>query len=331
MAQKPLISIIVPIYNVEKYLDQCIQSLEEQTIADREIILVDDGSTDQSGDICDRYKEKYSDILVIHKENGGLASARNAGLDVARGQYVGFVDSDDYIANDMYESMLNAMKENNCPVACCNRYRHIDETEGAQIKISETAHITELKCMFTEEAIKYLLLGTGMTYSACDKLFKRDLFDEVRFPDCNLPSEDIPCIYKILLNCDKIVHIGLPKYYYRLVRGSISKSKFKPQNMSTFYYMQDIYKDVCNCFPALREHAMYAWMQSAASIYARLIRSGKKNECKDLKRQLENVIRGYLWRILKNSCFTTKAKIVFIIIAMGGYPLFAKMMGYNDI
>lgn len=129
----PIISIIVPIYNVEKYLEECVLSIVNQTWENKQIILVDDGSTDNSGKICDRLQTEYPYIEVIHKKNGGLASVRNAGLDIAIGEYVGFVDSDDYIEHDMYDKMYESMILTNSQVSCCSRYRCIDTDNGREI------------------------------------------------------------------------------------------------------------------------------------------------------------------------------------------------------
>ena len=115
----PKISVIVPVYNVEKYLRKCIESILNQTFREFELILVDDGSTDSSGKICDEYALKDSRIKVIHKENGGASSARNAGLDVAKGEYIGFVDSDDWIEMDMYGELYRLIKENNTDISVC--------------------------------------------------------------------------------------------------------------------------------------------------------------------------------------------------------------------
>ena len=128
-----LISIIVPVYNVEKYLHRCVSSILQQTYSKFEVILVDDGSKDASGRICDVFASKDERVRVIHKENGGLSSARNAGLDIANGKYIGFVDSDDYIENDMYEIMYNALIKNNVDIACVGIYRDDEEKDKSVI------------------------------------------------------------------------------------------------------------------------------------------------------------------------------------------------------
>ena len=124
-----LISVIVPVYNVEKYLVQCINSILNQTIKNLEIILVDDGSLDNSGKICDEFSKKDDRIVAIHKENNGLSSARNAGLEIANGNYIGFVDSDDWLDEHMYEILLKLIKENNSDISCCDFFKTADSND----------------------------------------------------------------------------------------------------------------------------------------------------------------------------------------------------------
>lgn len=124
--EEKLISIIVPVYNVEKYLKECIDSVISQTYKNLEIILVDDGSTDKSGEICDEYSKKDSRIKVIHKENGGLSDARNVALDIAKGEYIGFVDSDDYVEKDMFETLYKLAEEHNTEISSISFYKTLE-------------------------------------------------------------------------------------------------------------------------------------------------------------------------------------------------------------
>lgn len=322
--QRPLVSIIVPVYQVEKYLRECVESIERQTLTDREVILVDDGSVDASGAICDRLAEEYSDIRVIHKKNGGLASARNAGLDAAQGAYVGFVDSDDCIAPDMYESLYSALTGTESGIACCNWRRMIDKNGEWKLIPPDNVNLPE-RILTAKEAVTELFLDRGMTYSACDKLFEKTLFDRIRFPGENLPSEDIPCIYHVLSHCEKIVHIGVSKYYYRIVRGSISTDRFKPKNISTLHYMEEVVKDARGRFPELEREAQFALMQCAGSMYARLLESGEVRNLRNIEKELKNVVRKNLLHCLTNSCFSGNAKLVYLMIASGIYPCFYKI------
>lgn len=322
MEKRPLISIIVPVYNVNKYLRECLDSICSQEEINSEIILVDDGSTDSSGEICDEYAGKHGNIKVIHKQNGGLASARNAGLDVMSGDYVGFVDSDDYIAADMYKIMLHAMTQTGSGVACCSRFRVIDGKVTAMPK-----PVTAPALISGKDIIRSLLMDKEMTYSACDKLFKAELFEEVRFPKENLPSEDMPCIYGILKRVESVVYIGQAKYYYRLVNSSISKKEFSQRNISTLYYNQDIYNDVIKSMPELKSEAVFSLVQCTTSIYARMMKDGKQKECKNEKRYMERLISKKIPDIIRNPYLSFNAKLVAMSVTVRCYNVLMKLRG----
>lgn len=324
--ENPLVSIIVPVYNSQAHLAQCIESIERQTVACKEIILVDDGSTDGSGSICDAFERKYGDIVVIHKENGGPSSARNEGLKNASGMYVGFIDSDDYIEKDMYECLLDAMKRERCAIGCCNWLRHIETQGGISIKPEEGNIIADYTKMDTNQTLRKLLLNQGMTYSPCDKLFEKSLFDEVQFPEENLPSEDIPCVYAILSRCENVVHIGAPKYYYRLTEGSRTQKKFAKANMSTHRYMLDIKKDIEERFPELNKEADFALFQSAASIYNRIVTDECQGEFLTERREFESFFRKQISRVLGNPFLNRNAKMADVLLALRLYPFLLKFL-----
>ena len=171
MEQSALISVIVPVYNVEPYLPRCIDSILAQTYSNLEVILVDDGAKDASGAICDDYAGKESRIKVIHKENGGLSSARNAGIDIARGEYLAFVDSDDWIEPDAYEYMLEQMLQSGAKLACAGRYDVNGETGEKKIGLCPTKNV----CIPAEEMVGRIFVWDNCDSSACDKLYHRSL------------------------------------------------------------------------------------------------------------------------------------------------------------
>lgn len=205
--EKALISIIIPVYKVEKYLEKCIQSVINQTYENLQIILVDDGSPDNCGKICDEYAKKDHRIEVIHKSNGGLSDARNKGLEIAKGEYIGFVDSDDYIESDMYEVLYNLLKQYNVDVSICNFYT------VSQGKIAIKNADNGIKEYNRIEILKEILLDNNIQSYAWNKLYKKELFNEIKYP-VGKKYEDIGTTFYLLEKCNKVVVTGKPEYYY---------------------------------------------------------------------------------------------------------------------
>ena len=207
-----MISVIVPVYRVDKYLEKCIDSIIGQTYTDLEILLIDDGSPDRCGEICDRYAAVDHRIRVFHTENHGLSAARNLGLEHAEGDYIGFVDSDDWIEPDMFVRLLTAIEDNNADIAVCGRVMEYPDKKAI---ISPQAGT-----MNREAAVKALAL-LKIRNPAWDKLWKRDCFESIRFPKGRV-YEDIATTYRIFLQIDRVVCIPDALYHYRFREGSIS-------------------------------------------------------------------------------------------------------------
>lgn len=205
--EKDLISVIVPVYKVEKYLEKCIESVLKQTYTNLQIILVDDGSPDNCGKICDEYAKKDSRIEVIHKANGGLSDARNVGISKAKGRYIGFVDSDDYIKEDMYEILLNLIKKYDADVSICNLYDVIDGNECIRNKENGIREYSRL------DILKEVLLDKNIQSYAWNKLYEKELFDEIKYP-IGKKYEDIGTTFYLFEKCNKIVVTSEPEYYY---------------------------------------------------------------------------------------------------------------------
>lgn len=212
------ISVVVPIYKVEKYLAKCIESIINQTYRNLEIILIDDGSPDGCCDICDSYAKVDSRIVVIHKKNGGLSSARNAGIDVSTGEYIGFVDSDDFIEPYMYELLMQAIVENSCLLSVCSvNYafedgKKIAKAPAAKDEVFEFAQaITEMNT--------YRFFDMG----AWSKLYHRSLFEEIRFPIGKL-SEDFYIMYKVFDKAQRVAFVAKTCYNYLQRQNSITRN-----------------------------------------------------------------------------------------------------------
>jgi glycosyltransferase involved in cell wall biosynthesis len=211
----PKLSIIVPVYNVELYLPKCLDSIINQTFTDFELILVNDGSTDSSVDICCNYIQKDSRIVLLDKENGGLSSARNLGLSNAKGQYVAFVDSDDWIDLSMYNSMISALEEMNADIVICGQ--KVVNMNGSL----DVINTIEDSVLYSEEEATKLILKDEKIFSfAWDKVYRKELFNNIRYPEGRI-YEDTATTYKLFHRTKSVYHINEAYYYYVRRQGSI--------------------------------------------------------------------------------------------------------------
>lgn len=218
------VTIIIPVYNVEEYLEECLQSVIEQTYANLEIILVDDGSTDSSGKICDAYKNKDNRIKVIHQTNQGLSAARNTALKLATGEMIQFVDSDDFIAKNMIEELVYLMKENQADIVISSHYLYENG------KVIEPEYSNDLEIYDARQAIGEMVLDKKIRFYAWDKFYKRKLWQEIEFPTGRI-FEDIATIPKAFVTAKKVVFYDHPFYYYRKREGSITMKRSKEQKL----------------------------------------------------------------------------------------------------
>jgi glycosyltransferase involved in cell wall biosynthesis len=232
----PIISIVVPVYNVEQFLERCIKSLLNQTIVNKEIIFINDGSTDSSYSILEKYKMKYPEIVIINKKNGGLSSARNAGIEIARGDFIGFVDSDDYIEETMYEKMINCATNKKVDIVICkNKLVY----ENGNIKNSKG--FLEEKVLDGYNGFKALLNKKDFANHACDKIYKRELFinNNIRYPEGRY-YEDAFTTYKLIYNAKKIAYLDQHLYYYFQRTGSITQSGFSDKELDYIQALKEI-------------------------------------------------------------------------------------------
>lgn len=233
----PLISVIVPVYNADKYLKKCLDSIVHQTYRNLEIILIDDGSTDSSGKICNEYSKKDDRIIVVHLDNCGVSSARNYGLEIAKGEYIGFVDSDDYISEEMFETLFHAMEEDGSDFACCN-YIQINEEgipfEGQQLPIKD-------ECITASEAWKCFILWGCYYVAPWNKLYKAKIFENLRFP-AGKRYEDLYIFQDIIDQCDKISQVSKALYYYVRNKESFTLQQFNAQEFDFAEAMLRIYQ-----------------------------------------------------------------------------------------
>lgn len=212
-----LISIIVPVYKVEEYLDKCVQSIVDQTYTNLEIILVDDGSPDRCGNMCEQWARKDKRIRVIHKENGGLSDARNAGMEIAAGVYTSFVDSDDWIHPDFIQTLYEAVSQTGAQIAGCDVCTVYPDQEP------ELGGTGDVKVCTAEEAIADILQGRGFRAVAWNKLYLSSLLKGERYP-VGKHHEDEFFTYRIYGKAEKLVYVDQPMYFYLQRQGSIMRS-----------------------------------------------------------------------------------------------------------
>lgn len=259
-----LISIVVPVYNVEKYLDECIDSLIKQTYTSIEIILVDDGSKDKSSIICDKWKEKDTRINVIHKNNGGLSDARNKGIEKSTGKYITFIDSDDTVSSDFIEYLYNLIKKYGTRISICS-HTIIGKTGK---ELPETIEKKEFN-MTKLEALDRLLCENGFSVSSCGKLYEKSLFDNISFPKGKL-CEDNGVTYKLIDQCDNIAYGPEGKYYYYKRENSIMTSKFNIKKLDLIELVDSMANDLKK-YPELKQSIEKKQIVSRFSILRQIV------------------------------------------------------------
>lgn len=274
---KPLITVIVPVYKVEDYLDECVQSLVNQTYDNLEIILVDDGSPDNCPSMCDSWAKRDHRIQVIHKENGGLSSARNAGLDAVTGDYVSFIDADDFIECDMYEKLLDAFGgDSKIGITSCLLYQYV---KGVSYRYMDKWHIDAPREIAYEDFGR-LLLTEKVNFVLCSKLFRRTVVDKARFVlgrmnEDSLYVFDLSRTMKDLkLKMSEIPYYG---YYYRLRVGSICNSD-NPLIPTVINNYQEMESKVKDSDPMLAKSLKDHWLSLLLKYYVRLITFSSDNE-----------------------------------------------------
>ncbi len=249
MDMTSLVSVIVPVYKVEEYLEQCVTSILEQSYQNLEIILVDDGSPDRCPQMCDQWAARDPRIKVIHKENGGLSDARNAGLEVASGRYVAFVDSDDTVDADYVSYLVELLETNNADMSICEF--GIIDTTGHRI-----SHVDNNGAVFAFDqkmALLELLKGKMFSNSACTKLYKAGLFYDIRFPYGRI-YEDVATTYKLFMKSKRIVFGSRLLYYYLRRPGSITQRPFSLERMDVVRYSEEMVHTIVARYPELEPY-----------------------------------------------------------------------------
>ena len=322
MNKNPLISIIVPVYKVEDYLARCVDSLRNQTYENLEIILVDDGSPDNCGAICDDYAARDSRIRVIHKKNGGLSSARNAGIDVAQGAYLGFVDSDDWVDIHTYEWLMEMVQTEHVKMVCAGRWDYSSATGEKTLGLCPP----EREVISGEELAKRIFLWDNVDSAAWDKLYHRSLFQELRYP-LGVVSEDLPVTYRAGLKAGRIGMLNKPVYYYFHREGSITTAAISEKSFQPSGNTRQVLYHVQREYPQLLDYATAFHVSHLGYICTVTELAGKDTIQKFHTQysQKRRELRSFLPFILRSPLIKKKDRLTWITICFGCYGFLRKV------
>lgn len=293
-----MVSVIVPVYNVEKYLPACIESVINQTYSEWELLLVDDGSTDNSGKICDEYAQKDKRIKVFHKENGGVSSARNLGLDNMEGNFCITLDSDDLIHPKLLEDAVKIVMDTQSDVVIFG-YEKVNE-DFSFIYNHQTPNKIEFDILSTDEVINEILIGGRFRMLACNKLYRKELWENIRYPIGRKYGDDTSVTYQLMSRCSKAAYISNTYYYYRNVENSALHTEISEQNLQLF----DSYSEMLDFFhstnPKFDNLASQAYVVRIFDFFSRLKDSS-----------IEDVKKKYILFELNFRCKNHKRQLVF--------------------
>jgi len=315
------VSVIVPIYKVEKYLRECIDSIINQTYTNLEIILVDDGSPDNCGAICDEYTLKDFRIRVIHKENGGLSHARNAGLDIATGDYYCFVDSDDMLPDHSVRTLLDLMKTHSGDMVIAGFERFSDES-------GEVFFSTEDEGLWThvysrEEALKDFYRDGCQAWAV---LYKRKIHEHIRFPKGEI-NEDEAIVFQILDLCDQVVVTSRVVYSYRNREESITTSSFSEKKLAWVKHCRDNLAFIQEKYPQLEEYALQRYRGSLLWALREMALSDESfpEAYRDIRSQLKSNRKSFI-----RTAFNSKSEILrFAFFEIVPFGLIRRILRYR--
>lgn len=308
--EEPELSIIVPVYNVEKYLPKCIESILNQTIKNFELLLINDGSTDGSGEICERYAQSDYRIKVIHQNNGGLSNARNKGISRARGKWIGFIDSDDYIHREMYQILYDMVTREKAEIGVCELEK-IYETNKVKKDYKHTYKITKMQ---KEEVLLKINREPFLWDVACNKLYAKRLFEEIKYPE-GMIFEDMDISHRLFYSAEGISYTDKVLYYYVQREGSILNASFNIKRLDRLKALQ-------HRIQFARQIGFKVFQQETEKIYADSVCSSYFKIKKYIHRpnQHINKIRKdyliHLPRLLSNPLFSVKHKVALVLFAI---------------
>lgn len=303
----PRIDVIMPVYNVAPFLEQSINSVLTQTYRDFRLIVVDDGSTDDSGEICDKYKNNPQ-VLVIHRENGGLSAARNTGISYSTAEYIAFIDSDDWLSKNCLEIMVSYADKENSNIVCVQSYL---EFQGYQKFTSKNGE-DDYYCWDSKTAIKNLFIRHLISVSAWGKLYKREMFNVLRYPEGHI-HEDLPLILPLLLNAKNITVVNKALYHYRQQTGSLSRSEYKDKNRDLYKYVVEM-GDICKTYPELTLYYENFYLFIIKSLLMMFSSNQTRTKYKNDYLRYRNIIKRNIGSIFRNNTISSTDKVKYLIV-----------------
>lgn len=310
MKTNPYVTVIVPVYKVEAYLDYCVQSLLQQSYDKYEIILVDDGSPDRCPEICDQYAQKYDRISSLHKENGGLSDARNFAVPYAKGEYIVFVDSDDYVFPMYIEHLVDLILKYNTKIAVTG---HKDVNNYQEKPVFNTK-ITEEK-LDKITAYKRMLYAKGFGVSAWAKIYSKDLVEKYPYP-YGYVSEDLATTYKMVSECDFIAVSNVAEYCYVQRQDSIMHRKLEKNDITAIKAAKEQLQFISQNYPEARDAAIYRLAFRAMEFIPRIIDESNMR----MFAYLQKTVKPYLWTLLRDKNVGNGAKIKIVLLCIGYGP-----------
>lgn len=311
-----LISVIIPCFNVEKYIDRCMESVLNQTYQNLEIILVDDGSTDGTGKICDLYSQADERIRVIHKRNGGLSSARNAGLEVAAGTYIGFVDSDDWIEHDFYSYLYDLIVRYQADIAQC-AYFLTDGNAKSLVVDEEIRKVSQSDLM----NIFFRTKGEDSNSSVWNRLYKHEIVKGVVFPE-GYVNEDVYYSYFVFLKTCSAVISNQPKYNYFINGNGITRGALRKQDLSLYYVWDQIIEDAKKCNHEYYEKAVLNRKRAVFTLLSKYVIYGVQ-DCDSFSnhwiRQQTKELRIFYGKLVFSGSLDIKRKLVLSFLCISPF------------
>ena len=319
---EPLLSVIVPVYKVENLLRRCVDSILEQTYRNLEVILVDDGSPDGSGAICDEYMEKDSRVLALHKENGGQSSARNMALDRAKGEYIAFVDSDDWIEPDAYRQMMERALKYDVKLVWGGRFDVSERTGKRAVGLCPRKEEV-ISCV---EAMGRMFIWDQADSAPWDKLYHRSLFEGLRFP-MNVIYEDVALVYQLVEKAGKVCMLDLPFYNYWHRQNSTTTAPLSQRKFLYEAHTREIYDHISRQYPQIEPQVRYLRIHSLVHSVMTVDLAGKEERRPFLPRarQSRRELRHHMGFLLRSPFFGKQERLTDILLALGLYRPFRKL------